>query len=383
LGYLLSAVLLFPMILSIAELAKLHPVAGGLYAYSKEYLNPFSGFLSGWCYFVGKTTTVAILMHKIVQFFQSIIPYISNINTLVLDYTLIFFLVFINVMGVRVGGKIQYFFTVLKSIPVIFVFIMGACYFSPNSFVLYNEHMCGLVTTIPITVFALLGFDIICAIGHLIEDSSRNIKKVIITSFVLVTCIAMLFQFLIFGVLGLSLASMEAPILGFSSVLPISLSILARFANGVVFAAFIAGGFSILTSNCWNLHTLANNNHVPLRSFFTKVTRNNIPWVSLICEGVLGCIILAICYDQVVMQNMSVFAQGISFLLSTIAACVAAKKFSEFKLKFWVPVLGVGTCGYILYLALSKIMTAGVSFSFLSIIIFGICTAIVSKYFNN
>jgi hypothetical protein len=83
------------------------------------------------------------------------------------------------------------------------------------------------------------------------------------------------------------------------------------------------------------------------------------------------------------MQNMSVFAQGISFLLSTIAACVAAKKFSEFKLKFWVPVLGVGTCGYILYLALSKIMTAGVSFSFLSIIIFGICTAIVSKYFNN
>ena len=35
--YMLGALLLTPLVLSVAELAKLHPVAGGLYVYSKTH----------------------------------------------------------------------------------------------------------------------------------------------------------------------------------------------------------------------------------------------------------------------------------------------------------------------------------------------------------
>jgi amino acid transporter len=125
LGYLLSALILFPLLLCIAELAKLHPVSGGLYVYSKTYINAGAGFLSGWAYFVGKTTSVALLMHKFVEFFQPKFSILASVPILALDFSLIFVLIGLNVLGMSVGGNVQYLFTLLKGVPIIFTFIMG------------------------------------------------------------------------------------------------------------------------------------------------------------------------------------------------------------------------------------------------------------------
>src|SRR6476620_3392969 len=60
--YLLVGLLMLPLILSIAQLLRLHP-AGGFYAFAKNEVNPFVGFLSGWSYFTSKLASCMLMIH--------------------------------------------------------------------------------------------------------------------------------------------------------------------------------------------------------------------------------------------------------------------------------------------------------------------------------
>jgi len=378
-GYLISAILLFPLLLCIAELSRLHPVSGGLYAFGKAHVNEAAGFLSGWGYFIGKTTSAALLMHKFVQFFQSNIPALAIYSTLLIDYALIFALVILNIIGMRVGGRAQYIFTALKGFPILFAFGAGFVFFDTTFFLVEPTHVSNIWWTIPIAVFPLLGFEIICAIGHMIEDSKNNIKRVIITAFLIVVIVDILFQGAIFGSLGSSLIGMNQPMLELGFKAFPAHELVARIINGSVFAAILGACFSILTSNCWNLYTLAQNNHIPFGSFFTRVTKTNVPWVCLIAEALLGCIILVISSDQVSLQYMAVFAQIISFIVSAFAAFYAVRTVADFRLARWIPVLGIATSCFILCLSLQRLITYGISFSFISLFLVGIFAALWQK----
>ena len=51
-AYALIGIMMLPLIISIAELIKMHP-QGGFYIYARKEIHPFAGFLSAWGYFVG------------------------------------------------------------------------------------------------------------------------------------------------------------------------------------------------------------------------------------------------------------------------------------------------------------------------------------------
>ena len=257
LGYIIAAFIILPLIICIAELASLHPVAGGLYVYSKEHVGSMAGFLSSWAYFVGKTTSVSILTHKFVQFFQARIPILQNTSTLQIDFGLMFLLVALNCGGVSVGGRIQYVFTLLKAIPILFTFCAGFIYFDVNNLVDIFD-LQGVLYTIPIAIFPLLGFEVICAIGNMIQDAKHNIKRVILTAFCLVALINISFQLTMFGIQGDALKLIDEPVLMVGLKALSSYPFLASAINGAVFASIIGACFSILTSNCWNLYTLAH-----------------------------------------------------------------------------------------------------------------------------
>ncbi|AOS63200.1 APC family permease [Actinoalloteichus hymeniacidonis] len=47
--------------ISSARLAARYPVAGGTYVYGRERLDPFWGYLAGWCFVIGKTASCAAM----------------------------------------------------------------------------------------------------------------------------------------------------------------------------------------------------------------------------------------------------------------------------------------------------------------------------------
>lgn len=376
-GYIVSALLMLPLILSVSTLAKLHPVSGGLYVFSKNYIGNWAGFFSGWSYFLGKTAAAGLLMHKFVQFFQVQFSFFNQFPTLALDYFVLIFLISIHIIGARIGGKLQYLFVTLKMLPIFFVFVFGFITFDTAFYQFDISDFSSLFLIIPVCVFASTGFEIICSVGHLITDSSKNIKSVILIAFGIVVCINTIFQGVIFGALGWAISSSGIPILPLAQKAIPTYEIIGRILNGSVYAAILGACFSIFTANCWNLFTLAENNHLPFKNILTKLSTKQIPWVALIVEGFITAIILAITSAQLPLMNVAVFSQLIAMLLSAVAAFYAAKSTIDFGLSRWVPILGICTASYILFVSLFNIIKFGISFSFLSIFLIGIAAAII------
>jgi len=56
-----AAVVAFCNATSSAQLAAVHPVAGGTYAYARAEIGPWTGFIAGWCFVIGKIASCAAM----------------------------------------------------------------------------------------------------------------------------------------------------------------------------------------------------------------------------------------------------------------------------------------------------------------------------------
>jgi amino acid transporter len=379
LGYFFGWLILFPFVLSLANLASLHPVSGGLYVYSKEYIHKLAGFFSGWSYFIGKTTSAALLMHIFVKnFIQAYIPFFSSMNTLFLDCVFIFLLIALHIGGIKIGGKIQRFFISAKIIPIAFVIIVGILYKNSNALSLEAFNFQQTLHTIPIALFALAGFEVICSIAHLLKNPVKNARKVIIGSSLIIVTLYTTFQLMFYFVLGDKLSTFSNPLFAIGNFVFPSAAFLPIIIHALIYTSIIGATFSIITSNSWNIYTLAKDEHFPMKKALTYLNKKHVPVGGILFQGALACFILLIDRDQITLQNMSVFAIFIAFLLSAIAAFIAAKKDSPKRLPI-IPALAICTCSYTLFLCFKKLLALGVSLPFLGVLLSGIAIALI-KY---
>ncbi|MFH0898675.1 MAG: APC family permease [bacterium] len=379
-GYLIAALILLPMVLSIAELTRFQPVSGGVYVYSKEYLNSTMGFLSAWSYFIAKSVSLVFILHNVVFFVQSHIPSIMWIPTFFLDYCALAFLIILNIAGVFVAGKIQYVFITLKMIPIVFAFICGFVLFDTSLFSLPIPHASSFLQTIPVSLYAIVGFEVICSIGGFIQNPATNIRKAILSSFAVVVGVCTVFTLLLYAMLGPEVATSHNALLMLGQKL--GMPMLGKVINGIVFASLIGGAFGILTGNCWNLHTLAHENYFPFKSILTKINKYHVPWVSLIIEGLISMFVITITAQQLPLQNMAVFATFICYFITALAAFKAFKIEKNASLPRIVPAFAMITCGGVIIFCLKNIYAFGISCSFITVFLVGCLLAIWKKYFR-
>jgi amino acid transporter len=232
-------------------------------------------------------------------------------------------------------------------------------------------------SAIPLAVFAFLSFEIICSIGHLLKNPQKNIKLSILYSFFIVVSIATIFQFTIFGATGNILSQSQEPVRLLANNAFPNVPFIGAILNALVFCSILGGAFGSLTSNCWNLFTLAKDKQLPLEEFLTKTTKQNIPYTSLFIQGIIACILLALTNNQIPLQNMTVFGVAIAYLLNSLSALVQNKTKAPRKLIF--PVLAIVSSLYIAFLCFRNIFLHGLSFAFSSIFLLGIALHIAYK----
>jgi APA family basic amino acid/polyamine antiporter len=101
--------------LSVAELAAMHPRAGGPYVFVREAFGPAAGFVAGWTYFVlGKAAIAAAVM----LVFSEHVAFFFGLTTLgkqLLALWGLALLTFINALGVKQGARTMNLLTVLKA----------------------------------------------------------------------------------------------------------------------------------------------------------------------------------------------------------------------------------------------------------------------------
>lgn len=372
LAYIVSACILLPLILCIAELATLKPIAGGLYVYAQSYISPLAGFTSSWSYFLGKSTSAAILAYTFCTFLKSIFPALLIIPTTALTIAVLFFLAFLNIAGVKIGGSIQWFFISVKILPIAFVLLTGVFFIKGD--VGGELILMDFGSAFPIAVFALCGFEAICAIAHLIEKPHRNVRRAMLLSFFLVALASSLFQFFLYQILGEELVSIKNPLLAYAEAVFPSAHILKRLLNALVYSSILGASFGMLTSNCWNLHTIAKHQHLPWSNLLLPI-KNETPWVCLLLEVLFASLIILLKTEQIPLQNMAVFGMTVSYFMSTLAALRAARVHKSSRLPRYLPMLSFASCSYIILLCADRIIKSGASLVFLIILASGLIFA--------
>jgi amino acid transporter len=380
-AYVAIGILMMPLILSISKLLELHP-AGGFYTFAAQELTPFLGFISTWSYFIGKLSSTAIMTHVSILFIQELLPIAATVNPFVLDFGVLSLFTILNMQNMKTGGALQIVFTTFKLFPLIFLIITGIFLFNPQTLLHATYHVGSIAQTLPLVLFSVLGFEAACSLSSSIENASKNASRAVVISYSVAITLYVLYQTIVYSVLGSDLALMT----DYRAVFPTFLAKL--FGNHSAYMPYLIGifhcalassalsaAYSIMFSNVWNLVTLAHHNHIPGGTWIARLNSNHIPWLCVLVETLIALIHLSVTRgNQVPLQVTSALGCSITYLLSSVALLVAKINRPVITIHRFVPFLALGSCSLLLSSCVYTLYCVGIKAltSFASLLAVGI-----------
>lgn len=383
--YVLVGVLMLPLILSIAQLLRLHP-SGGFYSFAEREINPFMGFLSGWSYFTSKLASCILMIHVSMTLLQHIFHGLREINTYMLDIFIVCLFTALNLLNIKAGSTIQKMFIGFKTFPILFVIFTGIFLLQSENFTSSNLIMDGIHSSLPLVIYAVIGFEAACSMSSKIKDAHKNAPLAVLISFGTVILIATLYQGIFYGVLGEVLALCP----GHCDTFPAYIQNLFGEGNvsnklvGIVHLAIasstLGAAYGIIFSNTWNLHILAQNNHIWFSKLFTKFNKNLIPYACVVFEGVLCVTYLLVSQgSKIPLQQIGALGCVIAYGFSITALLYAKKNNPEAKVGRIIPILGIISCVILLSACIRSFFIDGIS----SLIIYALLVLFgVGMYFT-
>jgi amino acid transporter len=325
LSYLIVGTLMLPIILSMAKLVEMYPT-GSFYSYGAKQITPAVGFLSSWCYFTGKLASSAIMIHFATLLIKLSIPSLAVINNLYIDVTIITTFAILNTLKMQASSTIQHSFMILKSIPIIFIILVGILFLSgdnlSNTYVFWQ----GIPISLPFVIYAFAGFEASCSLSQHIENPKENGPKAILYSFSMAVLIAILYQFSFFSAVGSKLLLAG----NYFTAFPIFFnnifgpeSIMSKFKalpQLAIAASSLGGAYGIFFSNHWNLYEVAMHNFTFFSDSLTRFNKHKIPFLCIITEAVI-CISYIILFSgsNIILQQIAALGCMLTYFISTIA----------------------------------------------------------------
>lgn len=184
LGWVCSALGAFLIAKVFAHLSKLLPAAdGGPYAYSQKGLGDFAGFLVAWGYLVSVWCSNAAITVSFISAMSSFIPALATNPYLAIGVGLatIWFLSWINSLGILTSGILQLITTILKIVPIVLIGLVGLFYMQWNNFLPFNASgtntIAAITATTTLTFFAFLGIECATIPSGSVANSATTVAK--------------------------------------------------------------------------------------------------------------------------------------------------------------------------------------------------------------
>jgi APA family basic amino acid/polyamine antiporter len=333
--------------LSYAELSAAMPEAGGEYVYLREAYGPLWSFLYGWTQmWVAKSGSIATLATAFFYYLANFRPELERVFTVIplplgehgapleirygqiLAMAVIMVLAVINYFGVKVGGRVQVFVTVLKVALIFFIIAIGlgsglgsASHFASG--IPSRGALAGFFAALVAALWAYDGWNNVSMVASEIRDPQRNLPRALIGGTAAVMAIYLFANLAYFYVLSASevaasnrvAADMMRKILGGAG------------ANAVSIAAMISI-FAALNGS------ILSGSRVPYamardRYFFSPMANVHpvyrTPGVSIMGLSAWGAVlVLSGKYDQLL--TYVIFASWILYGMTTAAVLVLRRK---------------------------------------------------------
>lgn len=99
------------------------PKVGGPFAFVSEAFDDFYGFLTGWSMWIAEVISLPVFAIAFVRYLEFLVP-LNSWEEIVIKGIFLFILTLVNIIGVKVAGRVNDVLTLIKIIPLLL--LMGA-----------------------------------------------------------------------------------------------------------------------------------------------------------------------------------------------------------------------------------------------------------------
>lgn len=305
--WIIAAALFFvPSAFVINELSTRFPDEGGLYVWSKEAFGDFHGFVAGWTYWI----YTVFYFPGLLLASASMAAYIggaghanlaTNREFLVIgSFVLLFVAVFLNIIGLNIGKWLQNAGGVGSYVPLLIVVGIGLwawhVFGSATHFTLKNMMPVWNGATVnfwPQMVFAFAGFELVSAMSEEVRDPHKTLPRAVWGAGI---AVALIYIVGTMSVLVLAPADQINPISGVFGALTSGSVMLKVGFVGVIAALLVtignAGGIGSTVAGIARVPFVVGIDRYLPKAFGKIHPRWRTPYVSIIVQAVLSCIIL-------------------------------------------------------------------------------------------
>jgi len=194
-----------------ATLGRAYPRTGGPYVYARRAFGEFIGFQTAWGYWIAAWVGNAAIATAFVGYLTVFYPSLgtNHLAAALVAIGAIWFLTFVNALGVRQGGMVQVATTVLKFVPLALIGIIGLFFmhashftpFAPAGLGTGNGMLGGITAAMALTLWAFIGLESATVPAEEVKDPQRNIPRATIYGTLVTTLVYILATVAVMGVI--------------------------------------------------------------------------------------------------------------------------------------------------------------------------------------
>ncbi|KAA0977371.1 APC family permease [Paeniglutamicibacter gangotriensis] len=306
----LAAAIAYVNARSSAQLAARYPTSGGTYAYGREVLGPWAGFIAGWGFVIGKIASAAVMA---LTFATYTVPegWVKPVAALAVAV-----LVGVNCLGVtRTAAAARIIVaTVLVLLGVVVAVILGGDQDPPLHIAGPGNGVFGVLQGAGLLFFAFAGYARIATLGEEVRNPARSIPRAIGIGLGIIVVLYAAVAVVLLNVLGAGgIAQSAKPLavaLGNSWALPLVQAAAALASLGALLALIAGIGRTSMA--------MAREHDLP--HYFSRIhPRFSTPYRAELAVGAIVIVLVAF-LDLRTAIGFSSFGVLVYYLIANIAA---------------------------------------------------------------
>ena len=294
-AYLMVAVLIYFVIMSLGEMATYLPCSGSFQTYSSLYVSPSFGFSIGWCYWFSWAVTVGI---EVVASALIMKYWFPNVPSWIWSIVFVIIVLGLNLLSAKAYGEAEFWFASIKVAAVVsflavgagMIFGAGGNEIGLTNFIhsqggLFPKGIGAFMVVSFTAVFCYLGTEIVGIAAGEGENPEKTIPKAVKTVFIRIAIFYIGSTFMVAALIPWQDGTVEVSpfTLAFSKI---GIPFAATLMNFVVLTSTLSCANAGLYASSRMVYAMAKEGKAP--KIFANVNKRGVPVPALVLTGAMG-----------------------------------------------------------------------------------------------
>jgi amino acid transporter len=329
------------------------PKVGGPFAYVSAAFDDFYGFLTGWSMWIAELISLPVFAIAFVRYLEYLLP-LTFPQEILVKGLFLFGLTAINIVGVKLAGRVNDALTLIKLTPLLLLIGTGTvllitqpAIFTGNYHPFVPLGVSSLGTALVLVFWAYAGFELGTLPAAEVKDPKRTIPKAILIGMSIVAVFYLSTNFIVYGAVNWQdLALSPTPLVLVGGVLLGAAGALIMTV-GALFSVSGSDESGMLGTGRLS-YAMSIDGLFP-RFFSSLHQKYGTPYIGLLIQGSIA-FLLSIYSPITGLISFAVFNLAFAFLLTCLSLIVLTRdtepQLSGQKILPWI---GILICLYLLY----------------------------------